>query len=96
MTMNPNANLEKFLGTEQDDDAASGDSVVKISLVGAESGRSISGWAILDGHCVVGMPYFRGYRDEWTRDIGQIRLYRSRRMAELARCQLMELEDDDE
>jgi len=59
---------------------ASAEKVLQISVAGAEHGRIVSGWAVFDPD----LAYFRGYQNEWTRDLGQARLYRTRAMAEMA------------
>lgn len=75
-------NLESFMGDGTDDGRT--EDVIWINMKGADHGRVVSGWAIFDPD----MVYFRGYRDEWTRDLGQIKLYRTRAMAELAAAQV--------
>ncbi|MEX0654443.1 MAG: hypothetical protein WD534_12705 [Phycisphaeraceae bacterium] len=75
------SNLDTFMGDGTDDSPA--EEVIQITMKGAECGQVVSGWAIFDPH----MAYFRSYRDEWTRELGQIRLYGTRAMAELAAAQ---------
>ena len=77
-------NLETFMGDGTDDSPA--EEVVQITMKGAECGQVVSGWAIFDPY----MGYFRSYRDEWTRDLGQIRLYGTHAMADLAAAQAAE------
>ena len=81
-------NLEKFMGDGTEDGPA--EDVVQITMKGAEYGQVVSGWAIFDPH----MAYFRSHRDEWTRDLGQIRLYGTRAMDELAAAQDAMEEDE--
>lgn len=81
-------NLETFMGDGTEDGPA--EDVVQITMKGAECGQIVSGWAIFDPQ----MAYFRSYRDEWTRDLGRIRLYGTRAMAELAAAQEVMEEDE--
>lgn len=74
-------NLERFMGDGTMDGPA--EDVIQLTMKGAEYGQTVTGWAVFDPL----MAMFRSYRDEWTRDVGQIRLYRTREMAELAAVQ---------
>ncbi len=62
------------------------ETVIRITFEGAEHGRVVSGWAIFDP-C---MRYFRNDRGDWTRDVSQIRLYRTQSMAAMVAKQLAE------
>lgn len=76
-----NKNLEAFMGDGTLDGPA--EVVIEIAMKGSKYRKVNAGWAIF--HPLLGM--FRSYRDEWTRDVGQIRLYGSRKMADLAAAQ---------
>jgi hypothetical protein len=74
-------NLDQFMGDGTM--AGPAEHIIRITMKGATYSKVAAGWAIFDP--IMGM--FRSYRDEWTRDVGQIRLYRTREMAELAAIQ---------